>query len=96
MNGATMTPDRVAPAMPTEKPADLKEAVAQELRDQIEQRHLLYTTIADETGISRTTLYRILWAKKSPSIEELALITGRLGSDPAIVLRNALNRLHRG
>lgn len=95
MNGATMTVDRVAHAMPTEKPADLKESVALELREQIEQRHLNYQTIADETGISRTTLWRILWAKKSPSIEELALITARWGSDPAIVLRNALNRLHR-
>lgn len=95
MNGTLMTVDRVTDAMPTEKPADLKDAVALELREQIEQRHLQYTTIADETGISRTTLYRILWAKKSPSIEELALITARWGSDPAIVLRNALNRLHR-
>lgn len=96
MNGATMTVDRVANAMPTKKPADLKEAVALELREQIEQHGLQYLTIADETGISRTTLYRILWAKKSPSIEELALITARWGSDPAIVLRNALNRLQRG
>lgn len=95
MNGTLMTVDRVTDAMPTEKPVDLKDAVALELREQIEQRHLQYTTIADETGISRTTLYRILWAKKSPSIEELALITARWGSDPAIVLRNALNRLHR-
>lgn len=82
--------------MPEETPADLKAAVAMELRAHLEMRHLNYATLEEETGLSRSTLYRIVYGKKSPTIEELALITGRLGTYPDVVLRNALRRLGQG
>lgn len=68
-------------------------AVAEELAEQRKARRISYPVLAEETGIPKRTLIRMLQGASSIDLAELSRIAFALGTDPGVVIRNAQARV---
>lgn len=73
--------------MATVDPDELRVRISSRLRELMTRRGVTYTELAQESGVSRTHVYKILNGKTSPTGDVMAKLASALGVDPVALMR---------
>lgn len=73
--------------MPSVKPDELRERIADRIRETAAKRGISQRELADRAGVSRGHLWNVLAAKSSASVDVLAKIAEALDVDPDVLVR---------
>ncbi|MHA4848804.1 helix-turn-helix domain-containing protein [Rhodococcus sp. MSC1_016] len=71
-------------------------AVAEELREAVEQLELTQEDVSERTGIPRSTVGKILQGKRAMDVEEIALLAAAVGMSVTSLMTAAEERQGRG
>lgn len=79
--------------MPQVLPEELRERLAQRIREQAKRKGITLTELADRAGVSQAAFWVAMSGKSGPSIDFVAKVAMALNVDPSDLVKKPRSRL---
>ena len=73
--------------MPTVTPEELRDRLAQRIREHAKRKGITLTDLADRAGVSQAAFWSSMSGKTGPSIDYVAKVAAALDIDPGELLK---------